>query len=350
MYWTTYEKIAESPEQWHLDEGHYRTLKKARWVVTEKIHGAHFCIVTDGLNIVGASRKHLLAPDEHFFDYQRILQRLESQVVHLVYLIRQSYPQLTSLSIYGELFGGSYPHPDVPPIPGVQPVQTGIYYTPDIEFCAFDLALTISQQTAYLDYDRAHQFLQSAGIPSLPPLFIGSYQEALLYPVEFSSTIPALFGLPPLSQENNAEGVVIKPLKTAVFSTVRGPIRPILKRKIAAFAEDRRFHQAQKWSSLPSIADPTALDLLKWEASCQITENRLLSAISKTGYRGPRQQSRSQHLFHLFITDVLEQLSLHQSDLLGSLTPLEHQELLAFLQTEARTLFKQFFQTEKRRV
>ncbi|WP_211326194.1 hypothetical protein [Thermosporothrix hazakensis] len=109
---------------------------------------AHFCIVTDGLNIVDASRKHLLAPDEHFFDYQRILQRLESQVVHLVYLRRQSYPQLASLSISRELFGGSYPRSGVPPIPGVQPVQTGIYYTPDIEFCAFDLALTILQQTA----------------------------------------------------------------------------------------------------------------------------------------------------------------------------------------------------------
>lgn len=29
MSWATYEKIAESPEQWHLAEEHYRSLQKA---------------------------------------------------------------------------------------------------------------------------------------------------------------------------------------------------------------------------------------------------------------------------------------------------------------------------------
>ena len=56
MHWVTYEKIAESTDQWHLDETHYRILEKTRWVVTEKIHGAHFCIVADGSIIAGASR------------------------------------------------------------------------------------------------------------------------------------------------------------------------------------------------------------------------------------------------------------------------------------------------------
>jgi Rnl2 family RNA ligase len=351
MRWSSYEKIGESPDQWHLDEAQYRALEKTRWVVTEKIHGAHFCVVTDGSTMKGASRKHLLAPGETFFEYQRVLQRLEQQVYQLFRQTSRLYPQITEIAVYGELFGGAYPHPEVPPVAGLQPIQTGIYYTPDIEFCAFDLAISGPQlPSTYLDYDQALALFQSSAIPFVPPLLIASYQEALNYPIEFSSTIPALCGLPPLAQENKAEGVVIKPLKALIFPTPKGPIRPIFKRKIAAFAEDRRFHQAQKWSLPVSVLSSGTLDLLKWEAFNQLTENRLRSAISKIGYRGSREASQSRRLFQLFVSDILEQLAITHPDLLAALTKAEQRELVASIQQEARGLLKQFFQQETRRV
>lgn len=319
--------------------------------MTEKIHGAHFCVLTDGSTFSGASRKHLLAPGETFFAYQRVLKRLEPQIDQLFRLVHRLYPQLTWLSIYGELFGGGYPHPAVAPVAGLQPIQTGVYYAPDIEFCAFDLAITGSQfHSRYLDYDQTVSLCQSAGLLCAVPLLIASYQEALSYPIKFSSTLPARLGLPPLSQENNAEGVVIKPLQALTIPTKKGPIRPILKRKIAEFAEDRRFHQAQKWSSPAAAFQPTSLDLLKWEAFHHLTENRLRSAISKLGYRGRHEPSRSRQLFQLFIADVLEQLDLSQPALVAELTPEEMRELLATIQQEARSLFKHFFQHETRRV
>jgi Rnl2 family RNA ligase len=356
--WTSYEKMAESPDQWHLDEAHYRALDKTSWVVTEKIHGAHFCMLTDGAIIAGASRKHLLAPGENFFEYQRVLQRLEQQVYQLFRLTSRLYPQLAWLSIYGELFGGTYPHPEVAPIADLQPIQTGIYYAPDIEFCAFDLAISGMQlPPTYLDYDQTMALCQSAGLLYASPLLIASYQEALNYPVEFSSTIPALLSLPPLSQSNKAEGIVIKSLKALTIPTKKGPVRPIFKRKIAAFAEDRRFHQAQKWSLPPVSFHPGNLDQLKWEAFNQLTENRVRSAISKLGYRGIRESSRSRQessksrqLFHLLIADVLEQLDINQPDLLAALTQAERRELLSSIQQEARTLLKQYFRQETRRV
>jgi hypothetical protein len=43
-HFTSYEKIAETPDQWQLDEAGFRQLEKVTWVVTEKIHGANFCI------------------------------------------------------------------------------------------------------------------------------------------------------------------------------------------------------------------------------------------------------------------------------------------------------------------
>lgn len=350
-HWISYEKIAESPDQWHLDEAQFRALEKTRWVVTEKIHGAHFCVLTDGSTLAAASRKHLLAPGESFFEYQRVLKRLQAQMYQLFALARGLYPRLTWLSIYGELFGGGYPHPEVAPVASLQPIQTGVYYAPDIEFCAFDLAIAGERLSAtYLDYDQTVALCQSAGLFYAAPLLIASYQETLSYPIEFTSTIPVRLGLPPLSQDNRAEGVVIKPLKALTIPTKKGPIRPILKRKIAAFAEDGRFHQAQKWSLPVSAFRPSNLDLLKWEALNHLTENRLRSAISKLGYRGTREPSKSHQLFHLLIADVLEQLEISQPDLLATLSLAEKRELLAAIQQEARPLLKRFFQQETRRV
>ncbi len=322
-----------------------------QWVVTEKIHGAHFCIITDGSTIMAANRKHLLAADDNFFEYQRVLQRVERQIYQLFHLTRRLHPQLVWLSIYGELFGGAYPHPDVAPVAAVEPIQTGIYYTPDIEFCAFDLAISGPQQPhTYLDYDQAITLFRSANLFYASPLITGRYQDALNYPIEFSSTIPAQLGLPPLTRENKAEGVVIKPLKAITIPTKKGPIRPIFKRKIATFAEDRRFHQAQKWSLPSSLQSLNNLDLLKWEAFNQITENRLRSAISKIGYRGARQPSKSRQLFQLFIADILEQLDTNQPALFAALTKEERSQLIDSIQREVRAFFKHYLQQETRRI
>jgi Rnl2 family RNA ligase len=247
--WTfqNYEKIAESSDEWRLDEAAYRHLEKVSWVVTEKIHGANFCFVLDGQTIRCASRKHLLERDEDFFHYQVVLARLQETLWRMFRLVQSSYPQMSRASVYGELFGGSYPHPDVPPDPAVEPVQTGVWYCPSLEFCAFDLAIegeAAGLPRTYVDYDQAISFFQTAGLFYAAPLLIGSYQEALAYPLGFRSTIPGLLGLPPLQEENRAEGVVIKPLKTIMLPTNKGSIRPVLKRKIAEFAEDKRFHQA----------------------------------------------------------------------------------------------------------
>jgi Rnl2 family RNA ligase len=351
MHLIGYGKIAEATEQWHLDEAQFRQLERVRWVVTEKIHGAHFCLLTDGESIASASRKHLLAPGESFFGYQRLLQRLEAPLQALFRLTRQRYPQMMWLSLYGELFGGAYPHPAVPPVAGVQPVQTGIYYAPDIEFCAFDLAVAENRAAAvYLDYELAHTLCQQAGVLHNPPLLIASYQEALTYNPEFQSTIPALLGLPPLNQDNRAEGVVIRPLKELVLSGPKGTVRPLVKRKIAAFAEDRRFHQAQKWTRPAPASLPDDLEVLKWEAYNHLTINRLRSAISKIGYRGPRETSRSRQLFHLLVADVLEQLELAHPDRLAALSRAEQEALLISLQEEARALLRTFFRQESRRV
>jgi hypothetical protein len=83
----------------------------------------------------------------------------------------------------------------------------------------------------------------------------------------------------------------------------------------AEFAEDKRFDQAQKWPLERSDHTTNALDLLKWEAFNQITENRLQSAISKVGLPVRGQQKRAQQIFQLVVQDVLEEIKQHQSEL-----------------------------------
>src|SRR5690606_29169553 len=61
---TSYEKIVERPEQWALEDRGYRALKKSPWVVTEKIHGANFALLSDGQTVRCAKRKAMLAEGE----------------------------------------------------------------------------------------------------------------------------------------------------------------------------------------------------------------------------------------------------------------------------------------------
>jgi hypothetical protein len=120
-------------------------------------------------------------------------------VLRLHAQVRAWHPDAVHVTLYGELFGGAYPHLDVPPVPGVQAVQTGVYYSPRIEFCAFDLAREDAQgERHYLDSDVLLKLCEAEGVLVAKPLLIGSYEQALEFPTGFESHVPGWFGLPPL--------------------------------------------------------------------------------------------------------------------------------------------------------
>ncbi|MES2463901.1 MAG: RNA ligase family protein, partial [Armatimonadota bacterium] len=150
-----YEKIAESPDRWRLDPSAFRLFRKTEWVVTEKIHGANFCIAADGAAIRCANRRAWIASDDSFFGYEAVRDDISPRVQLLFRGIQSEYPRTTRLFLYGELFGGGYPHPEVKAALGVQPIQTGVWYAPDIRFCAFDLRIEDQDgQRRYLDYSE----------------------------------------------------------------------------------------------------------------------------------------------------------------------------------------------------
>jgi Rnl2 family RNA ligase len=327
----SYEKIAERPADWRLDEKEYRFLSKAPWVVTEKIHGANFVILTDGSEVAFAKRKALLAPDEEFFGYQILSSRLKESAAALFGTLRREHSDLTTLTIYGELFGGAYPHPSVPADSRVEAIQTGIWYSPTIEYCVFDLAVVCGDEPRrYLDFDVAMSKAAAAGFFASEPLLTGACEKALAYPLGFESTIPARLGLPPLPESNKAEGVVIKPLRAGdAFGCGAG--RPVLKRKTPEFAEDSRFQEARKWTKVVGPAwaeEQSALSLLQEEIGGWLCLPRLHNALSKIGRVRPGDTARSHELAETLAQDILEEIGRR------------HPDLWALLSTPAREQFE----------
>ncbi len=332
-----YEKIAESLDAWlGDDEAGYRALRGVPWIASEKIHGANFCFVTDGREIRCAKRKAFLLPGEDFFGHRALLDRLGPSVLRAFSRVVGAEPGIELVYVHGELFGGGYPHPDVLPDPSVEPVQTGCWYSPTIAFCAFDVGVLRGGERTYLDHDEAARVLDEAGILRLEPLLRGSYEEVMALPLGFESTLPAALGLPPLPPGNRAEGVVAKPVRSVAVARRPGVLRPVIKRKIPEFAEDARFHGAEKWPSRAPGAGAAALSVLRYEVSARVTEQRFHAAVSKVGRVS--DQARAAEVVALIVDDIDAELGAHHRESLDALGPGEAASLRSFTLGEARAL------------
>jgi hypothetical protein len=205
-------------------------------------------------------------------------------------------------------------------VEGVQAVQTGVYYAPGIEFCAFDLATRSSDSAphAYVDFEQALPLFAAASLLHAVPLFVGPWNQCLSFNLPFASTIPARLGLPAL-RDNKAEGIVIKSMREMRFSTRQGGVsRAMIKKKIPEFAEDRRFHQAQRWTAPAAASHLPPLTVLLLEVEALLVENRLAAAISKIGPLVAQRpddgqlaplKARVKQVLTLMEDDVREELS-----------------------------------------
>jgi Rnl2 family RNA ligase len=236
--------------------------------------------------------------------------------------------------VYGELFGGGYPHPEVAADPTVQPVQTGVWYTPRIAFAAFDVGVVREGDEArvYLPHDEAAALCHDAGILHARPLLRGTYAAAIGFPLGFPTTLPALLGLPPIGPSNKAEGVVLKPARPVPLRDGR-TVRPVVKRKIPEFAEDARFHGAEKWAARPAPAG--AREALEHEASALLTEARLAAAVSKVGRLSA---ARVEEVVALIVEDLRAELRARRGAILAALPGAEASRLSRYLEGEARAL------------
>ena len=183
----------------------------ALFAVQEKVDGANVSFLCDDLDVRMARRTAILSPTESFFNHQDILERYSGNIYHIYNLIRLEYQEVTSIAVYGELFGGAYPHPGVPVLRQVKPVQQGVWYGPGYDFYAFDVYVFTKEGGFFLPVQEANALFSTAGLLYARNLYVGSLDKCLTYPCFFPTTIPAEYGLPPINN-NTCEGIVIKPL------------------------------------------------------------------------------------------------------------------------------------------
>ena len=330
-----YPKLSESPGEWQLDLAGQRQLDRQTWVVSEKLHGANFRIATDGSELRWAKRKAWLEPGDPFFGYALLRDELGPRVLAAFHELRAERPTLRRLDVCGELFGGAYPHPDVPAQPGLQAVQTGVYYAPGLCFAAFDLrAWEAEAPPAFLGWAELCALCDAVELARAPELARGSLRDALDVPLESLATSwPARLGLPPLA-DNLAEGVVVRPLAELVLASARGPRRALFKRKPARFSEDPRYHQARQ-APPRTGADPSgyALELLTWRVEELVNANRVAAARSKVG--SERSPARRAEVAALVVEDVREVLEREHGGELAALDLGERELLAAHLLDEA---------------
>lgn len=237
------------------------TVTRGPSVATEKVHGAQL-VLEAGRAVRFGKRKAWLADDEPFFGWQLLRAALTESAL----VIRSTLAE--DAILYGELFGGAYPHPDVAPVAGLQAVQTGVWYSPQLHWALFDVRVGDS----FLAHDVVDRLALAAGVMRVPFVAKGTVAELEVLPTRAPTRIPAVLGLPPLA-DNFAEGLVIKPLAAR-----RVDDAPPLKRKIAEFSEGR-FDESAAFHDVGALG----LEALWEHAQRCLTPGRLASARSKVG-------------------------------------------------------------------
>lgn len=249
-----------------------------KYVVQEKVHGANTSFLCDGSNVQFAKRTSVLAEDEKFYDYPELLETYKEKVLKLYTKIKDKYPDVASISVFGEMFGGLYPHNEVKRMGKLTVIQKGVFYTPVHEFYAFDIFVFSENGDRFLPVVEANELFESEGFFYAKTLFEGTLAECLKYPNKFQSNIAQWLGFPALD-DNICEGVVIRPVEPMYL---RNGSRVLIKSKNEKFAEKKSVKKRLKvFMEQPKYSNELN-DLLS-EVALFVTENRLANVVSHIG-------------------------------------------------------------------
>jgi len=268
-----YNSIENTYREKEVEQIYLHEYDKETYVVQEKVHGANFSFITNGETIQVAKRSGLIVEGENFSNYEYVLNMYSEAIKTLFRLLKIDYPETETVTVFGELFGGSYEHKDVERIKEMIRVQKGVFYSPENDFYAFDISIN---QTMYLDVDVANTYFETVELFYAKTIFQGTLQKCLDYPNIFQSKIPTWLKLPEI-EENICEGVIIKPVASKHF---RNGQRVIFKNKNEKWSE--RSHSKNKITkeikAFSDLEKETANYLLSY-----VSENRLMNVQSKLG-------------------------------------------------------------------
>lgn len=295
MIFKTYNSIENAYQTRMIDQIRLQGFGDEVFIVQEKVHGANFSFFTDGKEIKIAKRTAFIEKDEKFYNAHQILEQYRKNVINLFQKVKTIYPNVETVVIYGELFGGGYKHKEVEPVKNAIKVQAGIEYAPFNDFYAFDIKLN---GVTYLDTDIINSIFEETGFFYAKTLFQGTLEEALRFPNVFNSKIPTWLGLPEMN--NMCEGTIIKTLKTKYFGN---GARVILKNKNEKWIEKSKMVKKQNKTVQKTVHFSETAQNIWEEIQMYVTANRLNNVVSKIGEFEPKMVGK---VIGLFAQDVLE--------------------------------------------
>lgn len=305
------------------------------YVVQEKVHGANLSFITDGQKIVSAKRTELVLDNEEFFNSKIVLENYKDRIFSLFKEVEKLY-NIKSVTIFGELFGGGYPHSDIQKHDNAKLVQRGIYYVPFNDFFAFDIML---DNEKYLDVETANLLFDKHKFIYAKTLFKGSLKDCLAYSNTFKTTIPKEYNLPELDG-NICEGVVIRPTQP---SFLRIGSRIIIKNKNEKWSENNNYIDKSILSKLLHEGEELSEEasLLCEEAYKLITQNRLNNVVSKIGEADPKKDYGK--LLGLYNKDILTDFLKNFHDRYDALEKHESKAVNKFVNKHAAQLITNYF-------
>ncbi|GAA2738343.1 hypothetical protein GCM10010439_71980 [Actinocorallia aurantiaca] len=245
------------------------------WVAFEKVHGAQLVLGrgADGAVRFG-KRKAWLADEEPFFGWQVLRRRLTEAVREIASRIPRAGER--DLVVYTELHGGGYPHPDVPVLASAGPVQTGVWYGPELRVAAFAILLAAPGEDDGELLAPSETELLVEGCPGIDAVPVvarrESHRRVAELPVSRTPAAPRRDGLPAIDG-NVAEGLVLWPDRPASLGGLRAWKRKIPQMREEMFDRSRPFDPHR----------PVPLAELGELAVRMVGGVRLASARSKTG-------------------------------------------------------------------
>lgn len=331
-----YSSIENTFDKEFLDKVKSELAENVLYAVQEKVHGANFSLVTDGNTIFAGKRTGLIEANQKFYEHEELLERYTPKVIALFSSMKQKYSDVVSMTVYGEIFGGSYPHPEVKNNSQIICIQKGVYYCPNHEFYAFDLYLNTIESGRYLSVNEASEFFEQHAFLYAKTLFVGTLEECLQYPNEFPSLVSGWLGLPPLD-DNVCEGVVIRPLEVMYL---HNGARVLLKNKNSRFAEKKSVKKRQPKLLIETSYSETLNTMLELIED-YINENRMNNVTSKIGAVSvPKDTGK---LIGLFSKDILDDFLKENSGNYASLEKSEQKILNKHINMMATDLIKKMF-------
>ncbi|MDR3023749.1 RNA ligase, Rnl2 family [Chryseobacterium sp.] len=313
MIFKTYNSIENAYQTRVIEQIRMQGFGDEVFIVQEKVHGANFSFFTDGKEIKIAKRTAFIEKDEKFFNAHQILERYRKNVLEVFQKVKTIHPDVETVVIYGELFGGGYKHKEVEPVKDAVKVQKGIEYAPHNEFYAFDIKLN---GITYLDTEVVNQIFEETGFFYAKILFQGTLEDALKFPNVFNSKIPAWLGLPEM-ENNMCEGTIVKTLKTKYFGN---GARIILKNKNEKWVEKSKMVKKEAKIVQKQVHFSEKAQEIWEEIQKYATVNRLNNVISKIGEFEPKMIGR---VIGLFAQDILEDF---EKDFPAAFTAIEKEE------------------------